>query len=145
MSSKPLDIQNFLLNQCRRDAVSASVYLLKGVRLQGVISGFDNFVLTLRREGAEQLVYKHGIATFAARIDLTSLPEPDASGAGDDIQAAILERFRNAEVDAFLVNGVRLTGRLIAYDRFIVLIEGPNGAAQMIYKHALSSLAGAAR
>jgi host factor-I protein len=145
MSDKPLDLQNLVLNQCRRSGVSVSLYLLKGVRLQGTIGGFDSFVLTLRREGEEQLVYKHGLATLAARVDLDRGEVSKASGGGEGLQHSILEKHMGKAIDAFLVNGVRLTGMLVGHDRFTVLIEGPNKSLQLVYKHALSSIAGAGR
>ena len=144
MADKFIDFQNILLNHCRREGLSLSVYLLKGVRLQGVISGFDPFVLTLKRDGAEQLVYKHGVATISARIPIETLDLAGVAG-GEGLQQTYLDRAIGSDVEAFLVNGVRLGGRLVAHDRFTLLIEGPNETAQLIYKHALSSISGAGR
>lgn len=144
MSDKALDFQNNLLNHCRREGLSLSVYLLKGVRLQGVISGFDPFVLTLKRDGEEQLVYKHGVATISMRLPADAL-DLSAPAGGEGLQQNFLDKAVGADVVAFLVNGVRLGGRLVAHDRFTLLLEGPNATTQLVYKHALSSVSGGER
>lgn len=149
MSDKPLDLQHLILNQCRRAGASVSLYLVKGVRLQGTIAGFDPFVLTLRREGEDQLVYKHAIATLAVRMELdpelTNSFATAAGNPGEGLQQGFLDRLAGKTVDTFLVNGVRLSGTLLGHDRFTVLIEGPNSSLQLLYKHALSSIAGGGR
>lgn len=58
------NIQDVFLNQIRRSKVSVTVFLVNGVKLQGVISGFDNFSILLRRDTHAQLVYKHAISTI---------------------------------------------------------------------------------
>ena len=63
MASVP-DLQDQFLNGARRDGTSVSVFLVKGVRLQGRISGFDAYSFTLRRDDAEQLVYKQAVSTI---------------------------------------------------------------------------------
>ena len=64
MSPKPQSLQDSFLNACRKDKVQVTVYLNHGVKLQGVVHGFDNFCVMLRRSNQLQLVYKHGIATI---------------------------------------------------------------------------------
>ncbi|MBW0145117.1 RNA chaperone Hfq [Sphingomicrobium sp. B8] len=123
--------------------MAVSIYLLKGVRLQGTIGGFDPYVMTLKRDGQEQLIYKHGIATLTARIDAELLDGSGASGEG--MQQAFLDRAVGQAVDAFLLSGVRLNGKLVAHDRYTVILDGGDGELQLIYKHALSSLSGARR
>ncbi len=58
------NIQDVFLNQIRRSKVSVTVFLVNGVKLQGIVSGFDNFSILLRRESHAQLVYKHAISTI---------------------------------------------------------------------------------
>ena len=142
MSDKPLDLQNIILNHCRREGVAVNIFLIKGVRLQGVVSGFDPFVLTLKRDGREQLVYKHGVATLSAPIDASILP-PDGPAAGEGLQQAYLDRVVGGLSEVFLTSGVRLTGRLAAHDRYTLVLETPENGLQLVYKHALSSLSGA--
>lgn len=64
MSDKHQSIQDVFLNACRKQKEQVTVYLTNGVKLQGVITGFDNFAMVLRRSTQTQLVYKHGISTI---------------------------------------------------------------------------------
>ncbi|MFQ3573289.1 MAG: RNA chaperone Hfq [Thermodesulfovibrionales bacterium] len=61
--TKTQNLQDAFLNQLRKDRTSVVVYLTNGVRLKGVIKGFDNFVVLLK-EVTEQLIYKHAISTI---------------------------------------------------------------------------------
>jgi host factor-I protein len=58
----------------------------------------------------------------------------------DSLQEEFLEALRrdHATVSVFLVNGIRLVGRIRSFDRFVVWLE--NGAAQGVYKHAISTI-----
>lgn len=62
-SDRPQGIQDQFLNYIRKNKSSVTVFLMNGVKLQGIITSFDNFCVTLRRDGHEQLVYKHAIST----------------------------------------------------------------------------------
>lgn len=64
MAARPLSLQDHFLNSVRRAKLPVTIFLVKGVKLQGVITWFDAFSLLLRREGASQLVYKHAISTI---------------------------------------------------------------------------------
>jgi host factor-I protein len=64
MHEKPNSLQDTFLNACRKEKQQITIYLNSGVKLQGVVSGFDNFSVLLRRGPQTQLVYKHGIATI---------------------------------------------------------------------------------
>lgn len=55
-------LQDRFLNACRKDKVPVSIYLVNGIKLQGMISSFDQFVVFLRNN-VEQMVYKHAIST----------------------------------------------------------------------------------
>ena len=63
MAEKIQNLQDVFLNQVRKEKASVTVFLVNGVKLQGVISWFDNFCVLLRRDGHSQLVYKHAIST----------------------------------------------------------------------------------
>lgn len=63
MASEKQNIQDVFLNTLRKKKVPVTVFLASGVKLQGNITGFDNFCITLRRGPQMQLVYKHSIAT----------------------------------------------------------------------------------
>ncbi len=57
------NLQDTFLNAVRKSKVPVTVYLVNGVKLQGIITWFDNFCLLLRRDGHSQLVYKHAVST----------------------------------------------------------------------------------
>jgi len=64
MASDRQNLQDAFLNQVRKQKISVTVFLINGVKLQGVITWFDNFCILLRRDGQSQLVYKHAISTI---------------------------------------------------------------------------------
>ena len=64
MSEKPKQLQDVFLNQVRKEKVPVTVFLMNGVKLQGMISWFDSFSILLKRDAAGQLVYKHAISTI---------------------------------------------------------------------------------
>lgn len=57
------NLQDGFLNQLRKEKVPVIIYLMNGVRLKGVITGFDNFVVLLK-DSNSQLIYKHAISTI---------------------------------------------------------------------------------
>jgi host factor-I protein len=62
---KQVNIQDQYLNQCRKENINVTVFLLNGFQLRGQIKGFDNFTVLFESDGKQQLVYKHAISTFA--------------------------------------------------------------------------------
>ena len=58
------NLQDAFLNALRKDKAPVTMFLVKGVKLQGIITWFDNFSILLRRDGQSQLVYKHAISTI---------------------------------------------------------------------------------
>ncbi len=58
------NLQDTFLNYVRKHKVPLTIFLVNGVKLQGVVTWFDNFCLLLRRDGHSQLVYKHAISTI---------------------------------------------------------------------------------
>ena len=64
MSQELQDVQSDFLNDIRKNKVSVTVFLVKGFKLQGIITWFDNFSLLLRRDGHTQLIYKHAVSTI---------------------------------------------------------------------------------
>ena len=82
MTAKPLSLQDHFLNSARKSKTPLTVFLLKGVKLQGVITWFDSFSLLLRRDGQTQLVYKHAISTIQPEHPLAlGGPSADEPGA----------------------------------------------------------------
>ncbi|MEK9679338.1 MAG: RNA chaperone Hfq [Rhodospirillaceae bacterium] len=63
MSEKSQNVQDVFLNHVRKSKNPVTVFLVNGVKLQGIITWFDNFSMLLRRDGHTQLVYKHAIST----------------------------------------------------------------------------------
>ena len=61
---KTVNLQETFLNQLRKDKLSVTVFLINGVKLQGIITWFDNFSILLKRDSHIQLVYKHSISTI---------------------------------------------------------------------------------
>ena len=57
-------LQDAFLNSVRRTRTPLTIFLVNGVKLQGVVSWFDSFCVLLRRDGQAQLVYKHAISTI---------------------------------------------------------------------------------
>ena len=63
MPDKSNNLQDIFLNNLRKNKTPVTMFLVKGVKLQGIITWFDNFSVLLRRDGHTQLVYKHAIST----------------------------------------------------------------------------------
>ena len=57
-------LQDTFLNHVRKQKTPLTIFLVNGVKLQGVVTWFDNFCVLLRRDGHSQLVYKHAISTI---------------------------------------------------------------------------------
>ena len=64
MADTKTNLQDSFLNHVRKAKVPVTIFLINGVKLQGVITWFDNFCVLLRRDGQSQLVYKHAISTI---------------------------------------------------------------------------------
>lgn len=143
MAARSLSLQDHFLNSLRRAKLPVTIFLVKGVKLQGVVTWFDAFSLLLRREGAAQLVYKHSISTI-----MPAEPPPDfvvTSPAADGGKAGLQDLFLAAaareheRMTLFLVNGVMLQGSVSGYDQFSLVLER-GGQIQLVYKHAISTL-----
>ena len=81
-NDKKQNLQDTFLNSVRKSRTPLTIFLVNGVKLQGVVSWFDNFCVLLRRDGQSQLVYKHAISTIMPGAPL-QLFEPGEEGAGD--------------------------------------------------------------
>ncbi|MAC61971.1 MAG: RNA chaperone Hfq [SAR116 cluster bacterium] len=62
--NKNENLQETFLNQIRKDKLTVTIFLINGVKLQGIITWFDNFSILLKRDTHIQLVYKHSISTI---------------------------------------------------------------------------------
>jgi len=77
---KQQNLQDTFLNHLRKTKMPVTVFLVNGVKLQGIITWFDNFSMLLRRDGVSQLVYKHAISTIMPGGPI-SLFDDEANGA----------------------------------------------------------------
>ena len=143
MAPKTLSLQDHFLNSVRRAKLPVTIFLVKGVKLQGVITWFDAFSLLLRREGAAQLVYKHSISTIMpSEAPADFLP---TKAAVDRAKAGLQDMFlaaaaRESErMTLFLINGVMLQGSVTGFDQFSLVLER-GSQMQLVYKHAISTL-----
>ena len=89
-STKTQNLQDVFLNHIRKNKAPVTVFLVNGVKLQGVITWFDNFSVLLRRDGHAQLVYKHAISTVMPAQPI-QLFEGDSEGSGETEAAAAAE------------------------------------------------------
>lgn len=80
-TDKSQNVQEVFLNHLRKNKTAVTVFLVNGVKLQGIITWFDNFSVLLRRDGHTQLVYKHAISTVmpGAPIQLFEGTKPEAA------------------------------------------------------------------
>jgi len=142
MTTKALSLQDHFLNSARRSKAPLTVFLLKGVKLQGIITWFDSFSLLLRRDGQTQLVYKHSVSTImpAKPLDLGELDEPETPARPGLQDSFLTAATRDSEpVTMFLMNGVMLEGRVAHHDQFSLLLER-GSQVQLVYKHAISTI-----
>ncbi|PXA88928.1 RNA chaperone Hfq [Nostoc sp. 3335mG] len=145
MAEKQTSLQDLFLNSLRRSKTPVTMFLVKGVKLQGIVTWFDNFSVLLRRDGQSQLIYKHAISTImpSGAVDLEALL--DQLGEHQAKNPVLQEIFLNAvrkqqeNVTMFLVNGVMLQGQIAAFDLFCMLLQR-EGMAQLVYKHAVSTI-----
>jgi host factor-I protein len=143
MADKPPSLQDMFLNGARRGKIPVTLFLMKGVKLQGTITWFDAFSLLLRRDGVSQLVYKHAISTIMP-LAMPPLEKAEGEAAApkrSTLQDLFLEAAERAEepMTVFLVNGVMLQGAVAAHDQFVLLLER-GGQTQLVYKHAISTI-----
>ncbi len=76
-AEKSQNVQDVFLNYIRKNKTPVTIFLVNGVKLQGIVTWFDNFSVLLRRDGHTQLVYKHAISTVMPGTSI-SLFEPSA-------------------------------------------------------------------
>ena len=81
-------MQDLFLNVLRKDKAPVTVFLVNGIKLQGIITGFDNFSLTLKRDAQVQLVYKHAISTVMP-VGTVKFYEGGADGVNMDEEHAL--------------------------------------------------------
>ncbi|MET3435394.1 RNA chaperone Hfq [Sphingomonas sp. NCPPB 2930] len=145
MADKAGSLQDLFLNALRRSKAPVTMFLVKGVKLQGIVTWFDNFSVLLRRDGQSQLIYKHAISTImpSGPLDVAAIVD----GVNEQqrktplLQEIFLNAVRKSEdpVTMFLINGVMLQGQIAGFDLFCMLLQR-EGMAQLVYKHAVSTI-----
>jgi host factor-I protein len=80
-NEKSQNVQDVFLNHVRKSKTPVTVFLVNGVKLQGIITWFDNFSVLLRRDGHTQLVYKHAISTVMPGAPIQLFDATKAEGA----------------------------------------------------------------
>src|SRR5690606_11294298 len=78
-TEKSQNLQDTFLNHVRKSKTPLTIFLINGVKLQGVITWFDNFCVLLRRDGLSQLGYKHAISTVMAKQTVHVFEEESAT------------------------------------------------------------------
>ena len=87
MLHKKQNLQDVFLNHVRKQKIPVTVFLVNGVKLQGIITWFDNFCALLRRDGHSQLVYKHAISTVMPVTPVSLYDEDDDEGVIEEVDA----------------------------------------------------------
>ena len=145
MADKSGSLQDLFLNALRRSKAPVTMFLVKGVKLQGIVTWFDNFSVLLRRDGQSQLIYKHAISTImpSGPLDVAAIVEGmnEHQKKQPQLQEIFLNAVRKSEdpVTMFLINGVMLQGQIAGFDLFCMLLQR-EGMAQLVYKHAVSTI-----
>ena len=85
VTEKSRNLQEIFLNNVRKSHAAVTVFLVNGVKLQGIITWFDNFSILLKRDQHVQLVYKHAISTImpVAPVQLQDFDDKDMDTEGE--------------------------------------------------------------
>lgn len=73
MSNKPINLQEAILDETSRDNIPVTMFLMNGVQVRGIVTGYDNFVVVIETEGRQQMIYKHAISTIIPARVLKSI------------------------------------------------------------------------
>src|SRR4029079_16304390 len=129
MSDKPLSLQDQFLNSIRRAKAPVTIFRVKGVKLQGIVTWFDPFSLLLRRDGNSQLVYKHAISTIMPGQEPADLELGTGGEGGNGKKPMLQDLFLQAAaretepMTIYLVNGVMLQGAVAGFDQFSLVLS----------------------
>jgi host factor-I protein len=85
-NEKSQNVQDVFLNHVRKAKTPVTIFLINGVKLQGIITWFDNFSVLLRRDGHTQLVYKHAISTVMPGAPIMLFDATKAEGAATAVR-----------------------------------------------------------
>ena len=135
MADRAGSLQDLFLNSVRKTKTPVTMFLVKGVKLQGIVTWFDKFSVLLRRDGHSQLIYKHAISTIKPARPINVQAETNEAEASrkPGLQDIFLGAVRRSEesVTMFLINGVMLQGYIAGFDLFCMLLTR-EGMAQLV-------------
>lgn len=83
-NEKNQNVQDVFLNYIRKNKIPVTIFLVNGVKLQGIVTWFDNFSVLLRRDAHSQLVYKHAISTVMPATPVQLFEGAREEGRSDD-------------------------------------------------------------
>jgi len=96
--SKGQLLQDPFLNTLRKERVPVSIYLVNGIKLQGQVESFDQFVILLKNT-VNQMVYKHAISTIvptrAVRLNAANSETEEEDAIGSDISDTVVINYQN--------------------------------------------------
>ncbi|MGB0921504.1 MAG: RNA chaperone Hfq [Alphaproteobacteria bacterium] len=84
MTDKQQSLQDTFLNHVRKNKTPLTIFLVNGVKLQGIVTWFDNYCALLRRDGHTQLVYKHAISTIMPNGPISLYDGDDEQGISEE-------------------------------------------------------------
>jgi host factor-I protein len=119
---------------------SVSVYLVNGIRLNGAISDFDERVVILTNDGTPQVVYKTAISTISpnTQIDQSSFLGFGFKPESVEDKAINIMIESEAQVNIFLINGIRLNGVIVNLGDDVLLLAGVT--TQVVFKNAITTV-----
>ena len=88
-AEKPNNLQDIFLNQLRKTKAPVTLFLVNGVKLQGIVTWFDSFSVLLRRDNHSQLVYKHAISTILPNGPLSLYEHTSDESVDGDVSSSV--------------------------------------------------------
>ncbi len=76
-TDKPVNVQDIFLNYVRKNKTPLTIFLVNGVKLQGIVTWFDSCTMLLKRNGHSQLIYKHAISTLMPQTPIQLFDAPE--------------------------------------------------------------------
>lgn len=153
--NKKTGLQEQFLGYLRKKMITVTIFLVNGVRLEGELVASTIYVICIRRGGQLQLIFKQAIATFCPKktvnlhhVSQMAQEDPSMTENTPGLQEIFLNYLRKnlIEITLFLVNGIKLQGRVKSFDTYCLVLERPEAAnerpdqAQLIYKHSIATL-----
>lgn len=78
-----VNLQDYFLNQVRKEGILTTVYLVNGFQLRGIVKGFDSFTVVIDSEGKQMLIYKHAISTITPSKPITFVEAKEGQETGE--------------------------------------------------------------